>query len=137
VGTFAALANMRVRLVSPGALTANVLLDALRQGHVWLWGTPRHGHVAHIVVVYGLDAHRRVLYMDPLVGLQRVPLGQMVRRMRMFAVGTPRIPRRAAATPNPFAAMTSSEVHMPPASHGALDPFFARPVSPAFRPSWR
>jgi hypothetical protein len=134
VGTFAALANMRVRLVRPGALTADLLLRALGQGYVWLWGTPRHGNVAHIVVVYGLDAQRRVLYMDPLAGLQRVPLGEMVHRMRMFAVGTPLLPRPSAA-PDPFAGMRSREVHVAPTGGGALDPFLMRPASPW--PSWR
>jgi hypothetical protein len=127
VGTFATMANMRVRLVTPHAMTPDLLLRALREGHVWLWGTPRHGHVAHIVVVYGIDTHRRVLYMDPLVGLQRVPLSQMVRRMRMFAVGTPLLPRRAAPS-NPFAGMLSNEVRVPHTGHGALDPFLMRPA---------
>jgi hypothetical protein len=136
VGTFGALANMRIRLLAPAAMTAELLLRALRQGYVWLWGTPRHGHVAHIVVVYGVDAQRRALYMDPLVGLQRVAVHEMARRMRAFAVGTPLV-RRPTAAPNPFAGMSSREVHLPPAGGGALDPFLMRPAPRAPWPAGR
>jgi hypothetical protein len=123
VGTFAALANMNVRLVAPSAMTTGVLLRALRQGHVWMWGTPRHGNVAHIVVVYGLDAQDRVLLMDPLTGLRRVPLKEMVWRMRVFAVGTPRVVRPVNPFDELWRAIREHDVHMPSAAPGPLDPF--------------
>ena len=64
--------------------------------------------------------------MDPLVGLVRTRLHEMVQRMRIFAVGTPLI-RRQAVPFNPFAelerAIRTGEVHRPSTGGGPLDPF--------------
>lgn len=115
----AQIAGMRVRLVSPRALSAEFLVAQLGQGYVWLWGTPREGNVAHIVVVHGVDRQERVLYMDPLLGLTQVPLGEMAKRMRIFAVGTPLFPRVQG---NPFAGMGTAAAPRP-AAPGPLAPF--------------
>ncbi len=114
VSTFAQMASMRVALWSPRRLTGQRLARQLRLGHVWLWATPAHGGVAHIVVVYGVvyDEKKQitVLYMDPNRGLVRELWDSVVRNASIFAVGTPVIPRIRA---DPFAGLFEGEAHAP------------------------
>lgn len=88
VGLFGQITGMRIERVTSASFTAAVLRNRLSHGHVWLWGTPVHGSVAHIVVVYGLTGSGDVLIMDPLTGLRRNSMHDIRQRFRIFAVGT-------------------------------------------------
>jgi hypothetical protein len=79
---------MQLRLVAPHRFTASFLCRQLQQSHVYLVFRRHHSSVSHAVVVYGLDDHERVLYMDPNVGLTSTPLHDLVHQTRLFGVGT-------------------------------------------------
>lgn len=114
VSNFALMAGMRVGLWAPRRLSGERLAAQLRRGLVWLWSTPSGGGVAHIVVVYGVvyDAKKQptVLYMDPNRGLVRELWSTVVEHSRIFAVGTPLIPR---ITVDPFAGLLEGDTHAP------------------------
>ena len=123
LGAFMAMAEMTIRLVRPHSFSVAFLRGQLGRGHVWLWGTPRHGNIAHVVVVFGISDAGEISYMDPLVGIRRVPLHDLRHRMRMFAVGTRlRDPLLLVRPGNPWAGMTTAQpgLAMPPA-----DPYAA------------
>lgn len=122
LGIFAHVATMRLWLWSPRRLTAELLAQQMRHGHVWLWAEPIKGSVAHVVVVYAVLYDENnvavVLYMDPNRGLVRDLWRDVLRNTRIFAVGTPLVMR---APSDPFAGLQSNEVHR----YVAPDPFLS------------
>lgn len=88
VGLFGQITGMRIEQVLSRRFTAAFLRNRINHGHVWLWGTPVHGSVAHIVVVYGITDSGMVLIMDPLTGLLSNSVQAIRARFRIFGVGT-------------------------------------------------
>jgi hypothetical protein len=104
------MAGMQIEMVRPQRFTAEFLAGKLQRGHVWQWGTPRQGNVAHVVVVYGITSRGVVFHMDPLLDdYQRTPISNWIQRFRIFAVGVSLLGRPA----NPFRGTNSREVHRP------------------------
>lgn len=114
IAVFAQMAQMRFEMTRPKNLTVDLIRRRLGTGHIWFWGTPAGAAVAHIVVVYGIDANNHLLVMDPLHGFTRPSLQHLRGTFQIFGIGTPLLAGGRSPAMAVFQNMLTSATAAPP-----------------------